>query len=109
MPDLWLAFAPVKKGRVDWLVEKAVELGVARLLPVDHPADDRRQVNLDRMRAHLDRGRRAMRAHRACPTSTSRVKLDDIPQAARPRTRRSISPMKPAARRRQSPSSPARR
>ena len=35
VPDLWLAFAPVKKGRVDWLVEKAVELGVARLLPVD--------------------------------------------------------------------------
>src|SRR4029453_15291211 len=30
VPDLWLAFAPVKKGRVDWLVEKAVELGVAR-------------------------------------------------------------------------------
>ena len=26
VPDLWLAFAPVKKGRVDWLVEKAVEL-----------------------------------------------------------------------------------
>jgi len=34
VPDLALAFAPIKKGRVDWLVEKAVELGVARLQPV---------------------------------------------------------------------------
>ncbi len=34
VPDLWLAFAPVKRAQVDWLVEKATELGVARLLPV---------------------------------------------------------------------------
>jgi 16S rRNA (uracil1498-N3)-methyltransferase len=34
VPDLWLVFAPIKRGRVDWLVEKATELGVARLVPV---------------------------------------------------------------------------
>ena len=34
VPDLWLAFAPVKRTQLDWLVEKATELGVARLLPV---------------------------------------------------------------------------
>ena len=34
MPDLWLLFAPIKRGRIDWLVEKATELGVARLVPV---------------------------------------------------------------------------
>jgi 16S rRNA (uracil1498-N3)-methyltransferase len=34
VPDLWLAFAPVKRGPVEWLVEKATELGVARLVPV---------------------------------------------------------------------------
>lgn len=34
VPDLWLAFAPVKRGPVEWLVEKATELGVARLQPV---------------------------------------------------------------------------
>src|SRR3954469_13798154 len=34
MPDVWLAFAPVKRAQTDWLVEKATELGVARLLPV---------------------------------------------------------------------------
>ena len=34
MPDLWLAFAPVKRAQTDWLVEKATELGAARLIPV---------------------------------------------------------------------------
>lgn len=34
VPDLWLAFAPVKRTQTDWLVEKATELGIARLLPV---------------------------------------------------------------------------
>lgn len=53
VPDLWLAFAPVKKGRVDWLVEKAVELGVARLLPVVTKRTVVDKLNLDRMRAHI--------------------------------------------------------
>lgn len=34
IPDVWLAFAPVKRSQTDWLVEKATELGVAKLLPV---------------------------------------------------------------------------
>ncbi|TDI62579.1 MAG: 16S rRNA (uracil(1498)-N(3))-methyltransferase [Alphaproteobacteria bacterium] len=33
-PDLWLVFAPIKKGRIDYLAEKATELGVSRLIPV---------------------------------------------------------------------------
>jgi 16S rRNA (uracil1498-N3)-methyltransferase len=53
VPDLWLAFAPVKKGRVDWLVEKAVELGVARLVPVVTQRTVVDKLNLDRMRAHI--------------------------------------------------------
>ncbi|WP_294122807.1 16S rRNA (uracil(1498)-N(3))-methyltransferase [Sphingomonas sp.] len=53
VPGLWLAFAPVKKGRVDWLVEKAVELGVARLLPVVTQRTIVDKLNLDRMRAHI--------------------------------------------------------
>ena len=52
-PDLWLAFAPVKKGRVDWLVEKAVELGVARLVPVVTQRTIVDKLNLDRMRSHI--------------------------------------------------------
>lgn len=53
VPDLWLAFAPVKKGRVDWLVEKAVELGVARLQPVITQRTIVDKLNMDRMRAHV--------------------------------------------------------
>lgn len=33
-PDIWLLFAPLKKDRMDFLVEKAVELGASRLVPV---------------------------------------------------------------------------
>jgi len=37
-PELWLAFAPLKGDRGDWLVEKAVEIGVDVLVPLrcDH-------------------------------------------------------------------------
>ena len=33
-PDLWLMFAPVRKERTTFIVEKAVELGARRLVPV---------------------------------------------------------------------------
>jgi 16S rRNA (uracil1498-N3)-methyltransferase len=33
-PDIWLIFAPIKKARADFIVEKAVELGAARIIPV---------------------------------------------------------------------------
>src|SRR6476661_7411908 len=50
--DLWLAFAPVKRGRIDWLVEKATELGVRRLLPVVTRRTIVDRLNLERLRAH---------------------------------------------------------
>ena len=53
IPDLTLAFAPIKKGRVDWLVEKAVELGVARLQPVITQRTIVDKLNLERMEAHI--------------------------------------------------------
>jgi 16S rRNA (uracil1498-N3)-methyltransferase len=34
IPDVWLAFAPIKRAQTDWLVEKATEIGASRLLPV---------------------------------------------------------------------------
>ncbi len=48
-PDLWLLFAPLKRMRIDALVEKATELGVSVLQPVEtqHTAVER--VNLDRL------------------------------------------------------------
>lgn len=53
VPDLWLLFAPIKKGRIDWLVEKATELGVSRLQPVITARTIVDRPNLDRLRAHM--------------------------------------------------------
>jgi 16S rRNA (uracil1498-N3)-methyltransferase len=52
VPDLWLLFAPIKRGRIDWLVEKATELGAARLVPVMTQRTIVERLNLDRLRAH---------------------------------------------------------
>ncbi|WP_164155352.1 16S rRNA (uracil(1498)-N(3))-methyltransferase [Sandarakinorhabdus rubra] len=52
-PDLWLCAAPLKKGRIDWLAEKACELGVARLLPVVTARTVVDRLNLDRLMAHM--------------------------------------------------------
>jgi 16S rRNA (uracil1498-N3)-methyltransferase len=51
-PDLWLLFAPVKKARTDFIVEKAVELGVARLLPVQTRHTNAERIRQDRLQAH---------------------------------------------------------
>ncbi|HZG10232.1 MAG TPA: 16S rRNA (uracil(1498)-N(3))-methyltransferase [Allosphingosinicella sp.] len=52
VPDLWLVFAPIKKGRIDWVVEKATELGAARLMPVITQRTIVDRLNLERLRAH---------------------------------------------------------
>jgi len=52
VPDVWLLFAPIKRGRIDWLVEKATELGAARLFPVVTQRTIVDRLNLDRLRAH---------------------------------------------------------
>lgn len=49
---LWLLFAPIKRARLDWLVEKATELGVTTLLPVWTGRTQAERINLDRLRAH---------------------------------------------------------
>jgi len=53
VPDLWLCAAPIKKGRVDWVAEKACELGVARLVPVLTRRTVVDRLNLERLRAHM--------------------------------------------------------
>ena len=53
VPDLWLCAAPLKKGRIDWVAEKACELGVARLVPVATRRAVVDRLNLDRLRAHM--------------------------------------------------------
>lgn len=51
-PDLWLLFAPIKKARTDFIVEKAVELGVARILPVQTRHTNSERIRQDRLQAH---------------------------------------------------------
>ena len=51
VPDVTLAFAPVKRAQVDWLVEKATELGVARLQPVVTQRTIVERVKLERLEA----------------------------------------------------------
>lgn len=53
VPDLWLLFAPIKRGRIDWIVEKATELGVARLLPVITQRTIVDRTKSDRLFAHM--------------------------------------------------------
>ncbi|MBL4602072.1 MAG: 16S rRNA (uracil(1498)-N(3))-methyltransferase [Emcibacteraceae bacterium] len=33
-PDLWYLFAPLKKARTDYMIQKATELGVSRICPI---------------------------------------------------------------------------
>src|SRR3954467_1697795 len=51
IPDVWLAFAPVKRARTDWLGEKATELGAARLIPVITQRTIAERVKLERLEA----------------------------------------------------------
>ena len=50
--DLWLLFAPLKKARLDYMVEKAVELGVERLCPISTERTAVRGINSGRLAAH---------------------------------------------------------
>jgi 16S rRNA (uracil1498-N3)-methyltransferase len=49
VPDVWLAFAPVKRAQTDWLVEKATELGAGRLIPVMTQRTVAERVKLERL------------------------------------------------------------
>jgi len=51
IPDVWIAFAPVKRAHTDWLVEKATELGAARLIPIMTQRTIAERVRLDRLEA----------------------------------------------------------
>lgn len=53
VPDFWLCVAPIRKGRIDLVAEKACELGVARLQPVLTRRSVVDKLNLSRLEAHL--------------------------------------------------------
>ncbi len=51
-PDLWLLFAPIKKARTDFIVEKATEMGVRSIQPVQTQHTNTDRINKDRLQAH---------------------------------------------------------
>lgn len=52
-PDLWLLFAPIKKARTDYIVEKATEMGARRIVPVLTEFTNAERVRRDRLQAHV--------------------------------------------------------
>jgi 16S rRNA (uracil1498-N3)-methyltransferase len=52
--DLLYLFAPLKHARLDYLVQKAVEMGAGSLRPVFTRRTQSARVNLERMRANVD-------------------------------------------------------
>ena len=52
-PDIDYVFAPLKHARLDYMVQKATELGARRLRPVMTSRTVAERVNLDRMRANV--------------------------------------------------------
>lgn len=53
VPDLWLLAAPVKKDRYNWIAEKATELGVAKMIPVQTERTQNVQIKPDKLTAHM--------------------------------------------------------
>ncbi len=51
-PDLWLLFAPIKKARTDFIVEKAAEMGAARICPVQTEYTNSDRIRQDKLQAH---------------------------------------------------------
>ena len=76
-PDLWLLFAPIKKARTDFIVEKAAEMGAMRILPVQTEFTNCDRIRQDRLQAH------AVEAAEQCggtfvPEVTGLQKLDRV-------------------------------
>jgi 16S rRNA (uracil1498-N3)-methyltransferase len=77
VPDLWLLAAPIKRQRIDWLAEKACELGVDRLMPVLTRRTVVDRLNLDRLRAHMIEAAEQC-GRTALPTLAEPEKLDRL-------------------------------
>jgi len=76
-PDLWLVFAPIKKARLDFIAQKATELGVSHLAPVYTRRTIVDRVKTDRL------GANAIEAAEQCerlnvPTIAEPVKLEKL-------------------------------
>ncbi len=52
-PDLWLLYAPIKRARHDFVIQKAVELGVSRIAPVRTRRTQVERVKEERLEANI--------------------------------------------------------
>lgn len=52
LPDIHYLFAPLKHARLDYLAQKAVEMGAGKLIPVITRRTQVSRINLDRLRAN---------------------------------------------------------
>lgn len=76
-PDYWLCAAPIKKGRIDLVAEKACELGVARFQPVLTSRAVVDKLNPDRLAAHMIEAAEQC-GRTAVPEMAAMVKLDAL-------------------------------
>lgn len=76
-PDLWLIFAPIKKARTDFIVEKAVKLGAARVIPVQTRHTNSERIRQDRLQAHAVEAAEQCRATYV-PEVSDLVSLDKL-------------------------------
>jgi len=51
-PDVHFLFAPLKHARLDYVIQKAVEMGASRIQPVITQHTQATRINLERMRAN---------------------------------------------------------
>lgn len=77
VPDLWLCFAPVKKARLDWIIEKATELGISRLQPVITERTIVERVKRERLEAQIVEACEQC-GRTAIPTLAEPVKLPQL-------------------------------
>ncbi len=76
-PDVWLIFAPIKKERTNFIVEKAAELGAAKVIPVITAFTNSERLRQDKLQAH------AVEAAEQCggtfvPPVTEALKFADL-------------------------------
>ena len=67
-PDVWMAVAPIKRTRMEYLIEKVTELGATRILPVTTRRSVVSRINVERLRL------RAIEAAEQC----GRLSIPDI-------------------------------
>ena len=85
VPDLWLAAAPIRRARYDWVAEKACELGVARFIPVLTARAVVDKVKDDKLRAHMIEAAEQC-GRTALPELSAQVKLAALLASIKART-----------------------